>query len=248
MEPIDDILIPRAPAKSAARGWRSRHILRLLAFLIILAALCYAGKLLRTDVVSSRGQKISELLGLAPLFAFGLVLWWYAGRNVEELSRPLFGGAEAGNADLRLGARSPFLAGISVLAAFTGLCSLSFGVILALKREMIEQVFPALQQVPLSPRPFLIIGGLLVILAGVALGLARNGMWVVVSLLAGFLGMCGVAFSAALAWHRDVVYNAFPILQRANLTLAPILLFSVLLVALAAVALALARRKTSTDA
>ncbi len=226
MEPNSDILTPPASRPTEARGMRARHILRLLAVLIVAAALLYAGKLLRADVVSSRAQKTADLLEILPLMAFGVVLWWYSGRNVEELSSPLFRGGAAGGGDLRLGARNAFLAGTSVIAIFTGLCTAVFGAILAVKRDLLERAFPALEHVSLAPRPFLIIGGILVVLGGLALGLARNGVWVAICLLAGFLGMGGVAFGATLAWHRDVMLTAFPILQRMNFYAVSVFLLS----------------------
>ena len=243
MEPIDDILIPRASPPASERGWRARHFLRLLAVLIVVAGLVYAGKLLRADVISSPAQRTANMLGLLPLLAFGGVLWWYAGRPVEELSRPLFGGGAAGTADLRLGARNSFLAAMSVVAIFTGLCTFVFGAILALKREALVHAFPSLDLLQVAPRPFLIIGGILVGLGGLALGLARNGAWVAVSLLAGFTGFCGVALGATLAWHRDVILNAFPDLQKAHFSAPPVFIFSGLLLVLAVAALGLALKR-----
>jgi len=227
---------------------RARHILRLLAILIVAAALFYAGKILRADVISSHAQKTADLLGVLPLLAFGVVLWWYSGRNVGELSNPLFRSRTAGEDEMRMGARNAFLAGTSVIAIFAGLCTMVFGAILAVKRDLLERAFPALEQVSLAPRSFLIFGGILVVLGGLALGLARNGAWVAICLLAGFLGMCGVAFGATMAWHRDVMLTAFPIMQRMNFSAPTIFLLSGGLLAMAALALGLAVRSKTPKA
>lgn len=174
-----------------------------------------------------------------------MVLWWYAGRKVEELDQPLFRGTAEDPADVRLGVRSQFLAGLSVIAVFTGLCSVLFGGILAWRPEALKPVLPALTQNPLLGRPFLAIGALLIILGMGALALARNGFWVVLSLLAGFIGMLAVALGAALAWHRDVLLPAFPFLLHLQLAPRPILGIGILLEVLALIALGLAlRRKT----
>lgn len=245
MEPIDDILIPPPPSKPDARRLRSRHLLRILAFVIMVAALLYAGKVLKMNINDTPERRRSEVLGVCPLFLFGLVLWWYAGRKVDELDRPLFSRSGEADADVRLGVRSQFLVGTSVIAAFTGLCSVIFGAILAWQPAALAPVFPGLAAVPLRPRPFLIIGALLIILGAVALGLARNGFWVVVSLLAGFVGIVAVALGAALAWHRDVLLHAFPFLQHAQLAPRPILWMGALLTVLAVVALGVALRKNA---
>lgn len=243
MEPIDDILIPPAPRKSDARRLRARHFLRILAFIIVVAALLYAGKLMKFHLNDPPAQQRADLLSVAPLFLFGVVLWWYAGRKVDELDRPLLGDPAADTTDVRLGARSQFLASVSVIALFTGLCSMIFGGILAWRPAALKPVIPALAQIPLSGRPFLAIGALLVILGLVALGLARDGFWVVVSLVAGFTGILAVALGAALAWHRDVLLPVFPFLLRAQLSPRPILGLGVLLLLLALAALGLALRR-----
>jgi hypothetical protein len=68
---------------------------------------------------------------------------------------------------------------------------------------------------------------------------------VVLSLLAGFIGLLAVGLGAALAWHRDVLLPAFPFLLRLQLASRPILGIGLLLEVLALVALGLAlRRKT----
>jgi hypothetical protein len=243
MEPIDDVLIPSAPSPPKARRLRARHILRCLAFVIVVAALLYAGKLVKFNASDTVERRRADLLGVAPLFLFGVVLWWYAGRKVDELDRPLFRRATADQADLRLGLHTHFLAGISVISVFTGLCSVVFGGILAWRPEALAPVFPGLADISLQARPFLSIGALLIILGGGALGLARNGFWVVVSLLSGFIGILAVAFGAAVSWHRDVLLHAFPFLQHAQLSPRPILFMGVLLVLLAVAALGLALRR-----
>ncbi len=243
MEPIDDILIPQASPKTRTGVMRTRHFLRLLAILIVVAGLIYAGKLLRGDVVSSHAQRMADLLGVLPMLAFGVVLWWFAGRNVAEMSNPLFNDGTKEGAALRLGARNSFLAGVSVVAIFTGICTFVFGAILALKREALDHVFPSLAQVSFAPRPFLVIGGILVVLGGLALGLARNGAWVAVSVLAGVTGMCGMALGTTLAWHQDVMLNAFPELQKAHFSAPPIFILSAMLLVLAMAALGLALRR-----
>jgi hypothetical protein len=245
MEPIDDILIPPTPAKPEARRLRARHVLRVLAFIIVVAALLYAGKLLKFNADDTATQRWAAVTGVAPLFFFGLVLWWYAGRKVEELDRPLFRRPAENDTDARFGSSNQFLAGASVVATFTGLCSVIFGGILAWRPGALAPVSPGLAEIPLQPRPFLLLGAMLIVLGAVALGLARNGFWVVVSLLSGFFGIVAVAFGSAVAWHREVLLRAFPFLQHAQLSPRPILGMGALLVVLAVVALGLAlRRKT----
>jgi len=248
MEPIDDILIPPPPAKAESKRWRARHILRTLAFVIVVAALLYAGKLMKFNVDETPAQRWTEVFGVAPLFLFGLVLWWYAGRKVDELDRPLFSRPAADDPDSRLGSTSQFLAGASVVASFTGLCSMIFGGIIAWRPDSLAPVFPGLAAIPLQPRPFLLLGSLLIVLGAAALGLARNGFWVVVSLLAGFIGIVAVAFGSAVAWHRDVLVHAFPFLQNAQLAPRPILGMGALLVLLAVAALGFALRKKTPRA
>jgi hypothetical protein len=224
---------------------RARHILRTLAFLIVVATLLYAGKLLKFNLGDPPEQRRADVLGVVPMFFFGLVLWWYAGRKVDDLDRPLFGGAA--DSPTRLGVRGNFLALSGVLSAFVGLCSVSFGAILAWRPETLEPVFPHIRDAMLQPGPFLVVGGLLIVLAILVIGFARNGFWVAVSLLAGCTGLCGVALGAALAWHQDVMLHAFPFLKYTHLTGGPILIMSMLLVLLAVVALALALRSKESQ-
>jgi len=245
MEPIDDVLIPPAPTKPENRRFRARHVLRVLAFVIVVAALLYAGKLLKFNAGDSPARRWSEVMGVAPLFFFGLVLWWYGGRNVAELDRPLFRRSADNDPTLRQNIRSQFLAGSSAIAVFIGLCSMTFGAILGWRPDALAPVFPALAQIPLQPRPFLAIGALLIIVGVVALGLARNGFWVAVSLLAGFIGLSGVSLGAALTWHHDVLMHNFPFLQHAQLAPRPILIMGALLMALSVVAFGLAQRRKS---
>jgi len=227
---------------------RARHILRVLSFFIVVASLLYAGKLLKFNLGDTPDQRWTNLLGVMPLFIFGIVLWWYAGRKVDELDRPLFNAKSNQSADTRLGARGNFLAIVSIVSTFMGLCSVAFGSILAWRPEAFAPIFPRLADWALKAQPFLIIGALLIVLGLLAIGFARNGFWVAVSLLSGFTGLCGVALGAALAWHHDVMIHSFPFLKYAKLSSGPILVMSALLVMFATAALGLALRNTKSKA
>jgi len=184
MEPKDDILIPPAPP-SASRRLRTKHILRVLSVLIIAAALAYAGRVLNIDRMATPAHRRADLLPVVPILLFGILMWWYAGRKLDELSRPLFRSKSDSAEDVRMDLRNVFWLGASLVSGFVGLTAVIIGCVFVQHGEQLrkalpdffanlEKRLPALRHLEVSPSPMIITGVLLVVLAGVTLGLAMR--------------------------------------------------------------------------
>jgi hypothetical protein len=108
------------------------------------------------------------------VFFFGVLLWWFGGRKTDEMSQPIFRSKSDAPTDLRIDRGNILWVAASLLAGFIGLTSVTFGAMLAFRREVLMTAYPFLRQLNLSPKFFLIIGGLLVVLSVAALGLAMR--------------------------------------------------------------------------
>jgi hypothetical protein len=170
MEPTDDILLPQP--KPNPRRFRNRHILRTLAVVLVIVSLGYGEACLRMDLLAPRSQRLSDLLGVAPVFFFGLCLWWYGGRALPELNAPMFPSARAG--DTTLGWQRGLWLVLSLAGGFVGLCAVTYGATLAWHGREIKAFFWVPSPMEFWSRVFLLGGALLLVLAGVALSLARK--------------------------------------------------------------------------
>jgi hypothetical protein len=173
MEPVDDILIPRP--KSNTRRFRTRHVLRMLAVVIMLVAMGYAGACLKLDVFGTRTQRLHDLIGISPTFILGLCLWWYAGREGAELNRPLFQTREEKAAQNAMNASRGLWLSLSILAGAFGMVSVIYGATMELHGQTLRRVLPILAQIKTPNRTLLIIGALLLVLSCVAWSLSRSG-------------------------------------------------------------------------
>jgi len=164
MELKDDILIPSEPSRRLS----SKHILRVLAVLLVAAALAYADKILKLDSAATVARRRADVLPVIPIFLFGILLWWYAGRKMD-----------------RLELRNVFWLSTSLISGFVGLSAVTIGWIFLrygeqLHRKLpsffedLENRLPTLRHLEASPGPLIATGILLVVLAGVALALAKR--------------------------------------------------------------------------
>lgn len=183
MEPVDDILIPQ-PKRPASR-LASKHVLRVLAVILMAAALAYMGKVLNLDSEKLVSHSQEDLLAIAPIFLFGVLLWWFAGRKVDELSRPLFRGKQDAPTDTRVDVRNIFWLGASLLSGLVGMGAIIIGTTFLrygsdLKRAMpvffqkLEQGLPQIQRLEARPLPLILAGGGLVVFSLAMLALAMR--------------------------------------------------------------------------
>ncbi len=184
MEPKDDILIPPTAPRSSRR-MRSKHILRILAVLMMAAALGYADKILHLYGVATAAHRRAELLPAISIFLFGILLWWYAGRKLDEFSRPLFRNKNDAVADMRVDLRNVFWLGASLVSGFVGLSAVIIGWVFVRHGEQLRKVLPSffanlekrlppVRQLEVAPEPLILTGVFLVVLAGVTLALAMR--------------------------------------------------------------------------
>jgi hypothetical protein len=169
MEPIDDILIPRP--KQQPRRLRTRHLVRALALILIVGSALYGRAAYYMDAFAPHAQRMSDLFGAGAAVFFGICLWWYAGRPLKELEQPMFG---RGSEDPQMTVGRGFWIMAGSVAGFIGMAAVTFGATLALRPEDLKNAFPSLKAMNLSSSPILIIGTLLIVLAGVALALASR--------------------------------------------------------------------------
>ncbi len=139
MEPVDDILIPSAQPKRPTRRVTSKHVLRVLALILMAAALAYAGKVLKLDSERLVTHSKEDVLAVAPIFLFGVILWWYAGRKVDELSRPLFRAASDPATEARVDLRNFFWLGASLMSGVVGFGAIIVGLTFFALREGFEK-------------------------------------------------------------------------------------------------------------
>jgi hypothetical protein len=184
MEPNDDILNPTEPSRPAWR-LRPKHVLRALALLLMAAALGYVVKVLAIDSTARAELRRLDLLTSLPIFVFGVLLWWYAGRGLDEFSRPLFRGKGDAETDVRVDLRNIFWLGASLTSGFVGMSALIIGLVFdrhgeELRKVMpeffdiLEKRLPPLHNLETSPGPLIMTGVLLVLLAAVTLALAMR--------------------------------------------------------------------------
>jgi len=169
MDPVDDILIPPEPDQAGSSRLRTKHVLRAFAVIVIIAAAGYASMLYRQDTASTIAHRQVDLLGVVPALLFGLVLWWYAGRKVSAINRPLFRNAADAESEVRMDRHNLFWVGVSMVAGFIGLSAATLGATLVLRREALITAYPFLREVHLSGGPLIIMGGVLIALAVVAM-------------------------------------------------------------------------------
>jgi hypothetical protein len=172
MEPVDDILIP-PPAPESNRIC-TRHLVRGLAFVLMSVAAVCGNQIYHADILAPAAQRTADTVGVGLVFVFGMLLWWVAGRKISEMNRPLFRHASDAPDELRIDRHNILWIVASLLAGFIGLCAVTFGGTLALRSKELLTAYPVLRELNLSPRPILIIGGLLIALSMVALGLAMR--------------------------------------------------------------------------
>ncbi len=170
MEPVDDILIP--PSARESNRFRTRHVMRMMAFILMAVAAVCGNEVYRGDLVASAAQRTTDMMGVGLVFFFGALLWWFGGRKIGEMDRPIFRSSKDAPTDLRIDRRNIFWVAASLLAGFIGLTSLTFGATLALRGKILMAAYPFLRQLNLSPKPLIVIGGLLVLLSVAALALA----------------------------------------------------------------------------
>lgn len=185
MEPVDDILLPPAQPQRTTRRLSSKHVLRTLAVILMASALAYVGKVLKLDSERLVTHSKDDLLAVAPIFLFGVILWWYAGRKVAELSRPLFRAPGDSATEARVDMRNFFWLGASLISGVVGLGAiivgmtfLRFGKDLRMAMpdffEKLEQSMPQVQKLEVTPAPVITAGILLVVIAILALVLAMR--------------------------------------------------------------------------
>jgi hypothetical protein len=170
MEPVDDVLIP--PPAPEPNRLRTCHVLRALAFVLIAVAAVCGNEVYRADLLAPASQRTSDMMGVGLVFFFGILLWWLGGRKVGEMAQPIFRNASDAPTDVRIDRHNAFWVVASLLAGFLGLSSVTFGATLALRPQALMVAYPYLRQLNLSPKPILVIGGLLVVLSLAALALA----------------------------------------------------------------------------
>ncbi len=184
MEPVDDILLPPPPAPAPSqKRLRSRHILRVLAVLLVGVAVYYCMKMVAIERASLNQHRLRDALSIAPVFLFAGLLWWYAGRRVDELSRPLFRGKGDASTDVRVDFRNVVWLVTSFVSGFVGLTAITIGAVFAthindLKKVMpdffdqLEQRLPQMRMLEKSPSPMIWSGVVLVVIAVLAMALA----------------------------------------------------------------------------
>jgi hypothetical protein len=172
MEPVDDILIP--PSATNPNRLRGRHVLRFMAFVLMAVAAVCGNQVYRADALAPASQRTADIIGVGVVFFFGVLLWWFGGRKTGEMSQPVFRCKSDAPGDLRIDRGNILWVAASLLAGFIGLTSVTFGALLALRREVLMTAYPFLRQLNLSPKFLLMIGGLLVFLSIAALGLAMR--------------------------------------------------------------------------
>ncbi len=183
MEPNDDILTPPTPPQQ--RRIRPKHVMRCMAVLLMAAALGYADKVLKIDSTAAPTVRRLDLLSTLPVFLFGILLWWYAGRKLDEFSRPMFRSRQDSATDVRVDVRNFFWLGASLMSGFVGLSAVIIGLVFAWQGKEIRKVLPVffdnlekqlpqLKSLETAPAPLIMIGALLVLVAGVTLALAMR--------------------------------------------------------------------------
>jgi len=172
MEPVDDILIPSESDKTGPSRLRTKHVLRAFAGIVIIATIGYASMLYRQDAASTIANRNADLVGVIPGVLFGVVLWWYAGRKVGAVTRPLFRNATDADSEVRLDRHNLWWVAVSLVAGFIGLFSATVGATLLLRREALLTAYPFLREVHLAPWPIILMGSALILLAMLALALA----------------------------------------------------------------------------
>jgi len=174
MEPVDDILIPQSTPTAEPNRLRTRHVVRALAFILISVAAVCGNEVYRADLLALASQRTADMVGVGLVFFFGILLWWLGGRKVGEMAQPVFRNASDAATDMRIDRHNIIWIAASVLAGFIGLSAVTLGATLAFRAQALMTAYPILREMNLSPKPILIMGGLLVVLAMVALALAMR--------------------------------------------------------------------------
>jgi hypothetical protein len=184
MEPVDDILLPREQPKRQPRRLTSKHILRVLAVILMAAALAYLGKVLKLDSERLVSHSRDDLQAVAPIFLFGALLWWYAGRS-GELTRPLFRSPGDPATEPRVDWCNFFLLGASLVCGVLGLGTVIVGLTFLrygtdLRKAMpvffaqLEKSLPFASKLEANPMPVVLSGVVLVVVAVAAYLLAAR--------------------------------------------------------------------------
>ncbi len=185
MEPVDDILIPQAEPKRSTQRLTSKHVLRALAVILMVASLAYMGKVLKIDGEKLVSNRKEDMLAIAPFFLFGVLLWWYAGRRVDELARPLFRDKSDAPSAVRVDMRTILWLTTSLVSGLAGFSAVIIGVVFSryaadLKKTMpvffdkLERGLPQVQQLEAKPMPLIITGVALIVVSLVAVALATR--------------------------------------------------------------------------
>ncbi|HVU37001.1 MAG TPA: hypothetical protein VHC95_01565 [Opitutales bacterium] len=185
MEPADDIPPSATPAQPRPTRFTSRHVLRMLAAVLLVSATIYTIKVWKLDGQLLTTHRQQDLLAISPVFLFGAILWWYAGRKMDEISRPLFRNRSDSPTDARVDLRNVCWLVLSIVSGFVGMAAIIVGGTFALHgKELhaampdffnkLEQRVPKIQGLEATPAPIIWAGALLVGVAALALGLAMR--------------------------------------------------------------------------
>lgn len=163
----------------------SRHVLRVLAAVLLVSATIYSVKIWKLDGQQLNSHRKQDLLAISPVFLFGAILWWYASRKIDEIARPIFRNKSDSAADPRVDLRNVCWLAASMVSGFVGLAAIVVGGTFALhgndlRKAMpdffskLEQRLPKIQGLETTPAPIIWAGVLLVGIAVLALMLAMR--------------------------------------------------------------------------